>query len=91
MMHSIQNNFVALLFLVTVIQTTIISTIDAFSPSPLPIVLSPPILGIGALFRPRNIKFVKSSDVQTVGGGKGGEDEEEALVGAGKFFVDAFW
>ncbi len=87
-MHSILTFPSSLLVVIAVIQTFTIN-INAFSPPPLPIVLSPPILGLGALFRPRNIKFVKSSDVQTVGGGK--EGGEEALVGAGKFFVDAFW
>lgn len=49
--------------------------------SVLALAIGPPILGIGAvLFRPRNVKFVKSS-----------EKDGEALDEAGKFFVDAFW
>ena len=49
--------------------------------SVLALAVGPPILGIGAvLFRPRNVKFVKSS-----------EKDGDALDEAGKFFVDAFW
>ena len=49
--------------------------------SVLALAVGPPILGIGAvLFRPRNVKFVKSS-----------EKDGEVLDEAGKFFVDAFW
>ena len=48
--------------------------------SVLALAVGPPILGIGAvLFRPRNVKFVKSS-----------EKDGDALDEAGKFFVDAF-
>ena len=44
---------------------------------------TPPILGIGALlFRPRNIKFIKSSE---------SSDYINDIDMAGKFFVDAFW
>ena len=53
--------------------TTSVAT--AFSPA-----LNAPLLGIGAiLFRPRNLKIIKS------------EGAEDRLVEAGKFFVDAFW
>ena len=48
--------------------------------SVLALAVGPPILGIGAVFRPRNVKFVKSS-----------EKDGDALDEAGKFFVDAFW
>ncbi|KAL7465023.1 hypothetical protein ACHAXS_005351 [Conticribra weissflogii] len=52
-----------------------VSLAAAFAPAPIA-----PLLGIGAiLFRPRNIKIVKS----------GGD--EDRLTEAGKFFVDAFW
>ncbi|KAL7535750.1 hypothetical protein ACHAXR_006707 [Thalassiosira sp. AJA248-18] len=40
----------------------------------------PPILGIGALLFKPNVKLVKSSDA-----------DENSLVEAGMFFVDAFW
>ena len=40
---------------------------------------APPAFGLGALFRPPNIKIIKS---------EGGADRLEE---AGKFFVDAFW
>ena len=52
------------------------NTVDAFS-------APTPILGIGAiLFRPRNIKFIKSSE---------SSDYINDMDMAGKFFVDAFW
>lgn len=45
-----------------------------------PLLIAPPILGIGAvLFRPRNTKILKS------------DGDGDRLVQAGKFFVDAFW
>ena len=40
---------------------------------------APPTFGLGALFRPPNIKIVKS------------DGDSERLEEAGKFFVDAFW
>lgn len=40
---------------------------------------SPPAFGLGALFRPPNIKIIKS------------EGDADRLEEAGKFFVDAFW
>lgn len=40
---------------------------------------APPAFGLGALFRPPNIKIVKSNG------------DFERLEEAGKFFVDAFW
>ncbi len=52
-----------------------VSLAAAFAPAPIA-----PLLGIGAiLFRPRNIKIVKS----------GGD--EDRLTEAGKYIVDAFW
>ena len=40
---------------------------------------APPSFGLGAIFRPPNIKIIKSAG------------ESERLEEAGKFFVDAFW
>ncbi len=40
---------------------------------------APPTFGLGALFRPPNIKVIKS------------DGDPERLEEAGKFFVDAFW
>ena len=52
-----------------------------YDTSVLALSVGPPILGIGAvLFKPRNVKFVKSS-----------EKDGDVLDEAGKFFVDAFW
>jgi len=58
------------------------NVVNALAP-PILLTAPTPILGIGALlFRPRNIKFVKSSET---------DSNDEALTQAGKFFVDAFW
>lgn len=40
---------------------------------------TPPAFGLGALFRPQNIKIIKSNG------------DADRLEEAGKFFVDAFW
>jgi hypothetical protein len=40
---------------------------------------APPAFGLGALFRPPNIKIIKS------------DGDSDRLDEAGKFFVDAFW
>eukprot|EP00571_Detonula_confervacea_P005367 CAMPEP_0172313276 /NCGR_PEP_ID=MMETSP1058-20130122/19903_1 /TAXON_ID=83371 /ORGANISM="Detonula confervacea, Strain CCMP 353" /LENGTH=323 /DNA_ID=CAMNT_0013026905 /DNA_START=46 /DNA_END=1017 /DNA_ORIENTATION=+ len=81
----IMHNSILLTLLATTILLLAISNNDkflfanAFAPPPL-ILATPPILGIGAvLFRPRNTKILKS------------DGDGDALVKAGKFFVDAFW
>ena len=59
----------------TILLTTTIRQVDAFSSTP-------PILGLGAvLLKPRNVKFIKSTQ----------QVDEDVLNKAGKFFVDAFW
>ena len=68
--------FFFLLAVLLVIIASFSNTVDAFS-------APTPILGIGAiLFRPRNIKFIKSSE---------SSDYINDIDMAGKFFVDAFW
>ena len=72
-----------------------IITVAAFSsppPLPIPILLtSPPILGLGSLlFKPRNVKIVKSSNYQDYYSDDD-DDNNDILAKAGSFFVDAFW
>lgn len=76
----------------------------AFSPPPplvVPLPLPPllltstttaPVLGIlgSLLFKPRNIKIVKSSNYPS-GTRFNKDDDEDVLTKAGIFFVDAFW
>ena len=68
--------FLLAVLLVVIASFSNSNTVDAFS-------APTPILGIGAiLFRPRNIKFIKSSE---------SSDYINDMDLAGKFFVDAFW
>jgi len=52
--------------------------VKAFSP---PILVAPPVLGIGALLFKPSVKLIKSSEME----------DDDALAQAGRFFVDAFW
>ena len=71
-----QSFFLLAALLVVIASCSNSNTVDAFS-------APTPILGIGAiLFRPRNIKFIKSSE---------SSDYINDIDMAGKFFVDAFW
>ena len=73
------HSYLTLLFILAIFPgrngSQVAPVVSAFTASP-PV----PLLGLGAvLFRPRNVKIIKSNG------------DEDRLVEAGKFFVEAFW
>lgn len=79
MIETIISAFAMMMMIMLIGASSPSTTVMAFSPAP-------PVLGIGAiLFKPRNIKIIKSSDIT------GGDEINNSLTDAGKFFVDAFW